>query len=397
MPLLALAVLIAGAVLAGLARRIRLLRSEHEAAIEEIEQSTGAPVRSLAAGLRRVIARSEQAEQRELMMRSAVEHAAEGIAILDPELSVLFATQSTKRMLEGRHGDAAAVAKIRDLARHAFTTDGPAVARVETYVPTRRVLSVRADRLPAHVIDGVSVQVRDISEEERVDAIRQDFVANVSHELKTPVGALSVLAEAISKTEDDVARKRLAGRLVGESERLVALIDDILDLSLVERGQPESSPVDLVSVVREACNRVALLAERSAVEVNVDMPNHPVVVNGDRRQLLSAIGNLLDNAFKHGTAGGEPGAAVEIELSSDDVSAVVAVKDHGIGIAEQHQSRIFERFYRVDRARTRGRGGTGLGLSIVRHIALNHGGDVSVESTLGVGSTFRLSLPVAGS
>lgn len=395
--ILIVALVAAGAVIAGQVRRLRELTHDRSASAQAIAEATGRPVHSLRSGIRRLTAQREVAEQREVMIRTAVEQAAAEIAVLDPELRVLFATPRTMQMLEGRHGDAAAVSRIRDLAKQVLATGETANARVEVYVPSRRVLSVRADRLPPDVVDGVSIEVRDISEEERVDAMRQDFVANVSHELKTPIGALTVLAEAMGETDDDVARKRLSDRLVGEAERVAALVDDILDLSLVERDQPDKATVDLVEVIGEACRSLAVVAERWLVRIEADLPSQAVVVFGDRRQLLSAIANLLDNAIKYGSVPGESSSHVVVRLRCDESHAVLTVEDHGIGISEPHLSRIFERFYRVDRARGRSRGGTGLGLAIVRHVALNHGGTISAESTPGVGTVFRLRIPRAGS
>jgi two-component system sensor histidine kinase SenX3 len=238
------------------------------------------------------------------------------------------------------------------------------------------------------------IHLTDITDQERIDAIRRDFVANVSHELKTPVGALSVLAEALAESDGEEDRRRLGARLEDESRRLAALVDDILDLSLVESEKPSLVEVDLCEVIAEVRARVGVVAESAAMEVVVDAPGDSVVVEGDKRQLVSAVANLVDNAIKYSSFRTETGGRVWVRVKREGDHAVLEVEDHGIGISERHRGRIFERFYRVDRSRSRARGGTGLGLAIVRHVALNHGGSVEVESTPGVGSTFRLRIPV---
>jgi two-component system sensor histidine kinase SenX3 len=239
------------------------------------------------------------------------------------------------------------------------------------------------------------VRIDDVTEQERVEAMRRDFVANVSHELKTPVGALSVLAEALVDAGDEATRERLAVRLRLEATRLAAIVDDILDLSLVESEDAVNAPVDLADVIAAASERAAVVAEDAGIEVVVEAPDPPVVVRADRRQLVSAVSNLLDNAIKYSAfrADGGGGATVWVRGRRDGGDAVLEVEDRGIGIPEDHQDRIFERFYRVDRARSRLSGGTGLGLAIVRHVALNHGGTVELDSTPGLGSIFRLRLP----
>jgi two-component system sensor histidine kinase SenX3 len=220
--------------------------------------------------------------------------------------------------------------------------------------------------------------------------MRRDFVANISHELKTPVGALSLLAETISSETDASVIRRLAERMQDESMRVGRTIDDLLELSRIEAEEaPRREPVPVHLAVAEAADRVAPAAEQREISIAVAEPPHRLTVLGDRRQLVSAVYNLLDNAVKYSDAG----STVEVVTVTNGAWVELAVRDHGDGIPVRDLERIFERFYRVDRARSRETGGTGLGLAIVRHVANNHKGEVRVTSREGEGSTFTLRLP----
>ena len=222
--------------------------------------------------------------------------------------------------------------------------------------------------------------------------MRRDFVANVSHELKTPVGALALLAETLTAEDDLEIIHRLSERLLGEGHRLARIIDDLLDLSRIESDEePRREPVPVYPIVAEAVEWVRPLASAHSIHLDVAMPADTVMVLGERRQLVSALSNLLENAVKYSDAE----AIVELWVDSDDAWAEVVVRDRGIGIPERELERIFERFYRVDPARARATGGTGLGLAIVRHVAQAHGGEIVVDSLEGRGSTFTLRLPTA--
>ena len=239
----------------------------------------------------------------------------------------------------------------------------------------------------------VLVLVEDRTEARRVDAVRRDFVANVSHELKTPVGALSLLAEAVLSASDDPdAVRRFAGRMQKEAHRLTNLVQDLIDLSRVQGDDPltKAVPVDLGEVVGAARERVVEVAEARQIEL-VAAGADGVRVLGDRGQLTTAVGNLVENAVNYSPDRTKVVVSVRVEGELAEIS----VTDQGVGIPDQDLNRIFERFYRVDPARSRITGGTGLGLAIVKHIAATHGGDVSVWSVEGAGSTFTLRLPVA--
>jgi len=239
----------------------------------------------------------------------------------------------------------------------------------------------------------VLVLVEDRTDARRVDAVRRDFVANVSHELKTPVGALSLLAEAVVGASDDPeAVRRFAGRMQNESARLTNLVQELIDLSRLQGEDPLASavPVDVDAVIAEAVDRSRALAAARAIEIMAG-GDRGLRVLGDPDQLVMALGNLVENAVNY--SADRTRIAVGVRRAGDVVE--MTVTDQGIGIPERDLERVFERFYRVDPARSRATGGTGLGLSIVKHVAHNHGGEVTVWSAEGAGSTFTLRLPLA--
>lgn len=229
----------------------------------------------------------------------------------------------------------------------------------------------------------------------RVNKIRRDFVANVSHELKTPATSLKLLAESlIDILEEDPEQARFfAEQLKNETERLANLITDLLDLARLESGEGVQNPqsVDVRAVLMVVLARLRPAARRKNISLSWKRSGSTglYTVDGNETQLTSMFSNLIENAVKYTP----PGGRVEVAARTNDNEVVVRVSDTGIGIPEKNLVRIFERFYRVDKARSKETGGTGLGLSIVRHVAENHGGRVSVESTLGEGSTFTVRLP----
>jgi two-component system, OmpR family, sensor histidine kinase SenX3 len=237
------------------------------------------------------------------------------------------------------------------------------------------------------------VLVEDLSEAHRIDAVRRDFVANVSHELKTPVGALSLLAEAVQSASDDPeAVQRFSARMQVESARLTNLVNDLIDLSRLQSGDPlkHSERVEVNRLVSEALDATKLLANAREIDVVVG-DSCPMEVLGDEGQLVMALRNLLTNAVAYSP----PRTRVAVAARCEGEVVEISVTDQGIGIPAAEQSRIFERFYRVDPARSRITGGTGLGLAIVKHVCANHGGECTVWSVEGEGSTFTLRLPLA--
>jgi two-component system sensor histidine kinase SenX3 len=240
--------------------------------------------------------------------------------------------------------------------------------------------------------DGFTVvDASDESESVRLEATRRDFVANVSHELKTPVGALALLAEAVLDAVDDEEQvRRFSAKIMQEATRLGTLVTELIALSRLQGAEklPELNAVEVDIVVSEALGRSKLAAESAGIEIATDEPGG-LLVEGDRMLLVTALSNLLDNAVAYSP----PGSPVSISRRLVAGFVEIAVTDRGIGIAEDQQTRVFERFYRVDKARSRATGGTGLGLAIVKHVALNHGGDVKLWSLPGTGSTFTLRIP----
>ena len=233
------------------------------------------------------------------------------------------------------------------------------------------------------------VTVEDITEKSRIDTVQTDFVANLSHELKTPIGAVAALADSLNGETQTEVVWRLAERIVTESHRMSRIVDDLLDLSRVEFGGTEEwTDIDLATVLVEVVSTNQYAAKRQGLGLSLT-GSAELLVRGDRSQLVSVFSNLVDNAIKYSEIGG----VVNVNSAVKDDEIVLSVTDHGIGIAERDQKRIFERFYRVDKARSRATGGTGLGLSIVRHIVLEHGGAIDVRSEEGVGSTFTVRLP----
>ncbi|GAB2753279.1 ATP-binding protein [Streptomyces bullii] len=261
----------------------------------------------------------------------------------------------------------------------------------------------------------VLLLVEDLTEARRIEAVRRDFVANVSHELKTPVGALSLLSEAVMDASDDPeAVERFAGRMQIEATRLTNLVQELIDLSRVQNDDPleDAEPVRVDELVAEAIDRCRHQAGTKQITMasNVGVPEGlgqggggrqeggtaDLAVWGNRGQLAAALGNLVENAVNYSPARTRVGIAARRVSQPGGDLIEIAVTDQGIGISDKDKERIFERFYRVDPARSRATGGTGLGLAIVKHVVASHGGEVTVWSAEGQGSTFTLRLPEAG-
>jgi len=319
----------------------------------------------------------------------------EGVVVCDEHGQVWFRNEVAQMFAGARHGEALADLAVTELLDAALRT-GPGEQYLELYGPPRRTLLIRA--LPLHEDDravGAVAIIEDVSERRRLEAVRRDFVANVSHELKSPVGALGILAEAMQLEDEPIVSRRLAERMQAEAFRVARIIDDLLDLSRIESEEaPLREPLPIHTVVAQAVERMRPVAEHRGITIDVTEGPRRLGVIGDRRQLVSAVHNLLDNAVKYS----DDDSVVEVRIRSaaespDATWVEVSVEDHGIGIPTRDLERIFERFYRVDRARARDTGGTGLGLAIVRHVATNHRGEVRVVSQEGRGSTFTLRFP----
>lgn len=324
-------------------------------------------------------------------LRAAFDALPLGVVVVDPSGEERFRNREAERLVDARHSDALAAHALRDVLAEA--TSGETGRIVDLHGPPPRTFSLAASPLdgPRGPL-GVVAVVQDVTDRHRLDAIRRDFVANVSHELRTPIGAIVALADTLTvddaEIEPDVLR-RLAGRVGHEAERASHLIDDLLDLSRIEGGELEYEQVSIDRLVAAAVSRVTSTVGPRAEDVSVAGTIPTVSVLVDSTQIEAALVNLIENAIKYS----EPGSPVEVSATATDDAVEFVVRDEGIGIPPGDRDRIFERFYRVDRARSRATGGTGLGLSIVRNVARNHGGDVNVDSREGEGSTFVITLP----
>ncbi|MGQ0805952.1 MAG: sensor histidine kinase [Actinomycetota bacterium] len=358
------------------------------------------PIRAAQRALRqRARTESSAAQQTEVtaaeraLLLEALRGFPDGVVVVDADGEVVARNEVAERFSGARHADALAEEVMGELLERARQGE-PGERELQLFGPPREVLQVRA--LPLRDggrIIGAAVIVHDLSEARRVESVRRDFVANVSHELKTPIGALALLAETMAAGTDATVMHQLAQRVLGESERLGRIIDDLLDLSLIEAQEaPTRDTVPVPGLLQEAAERVNAVAEVAGIPLRVTPVPDDLIITCDRAQVVSAITNLLDNAIKYS----EAGEAIELSAECEGDFVSIVVRDHGVGIPSRDLERIFERFYRVDRARSRTTGGTGLGLAIVRHVAQAHGGDVTVESREGEGSVFRIRLPNAG-
>ena len=291
---------------------------------------------------------------------------------------------------DGRIAPAAIRDLIADVRRDGVIRDEELEVPRGPVGPGVLLVQVRVAQVsPQHLV----VLVEDLTQARRLDAIRRDFVVNVSHELKTPVGALSLLAETVQDAADDPeAVRRFAGRMQAEAKRLSLLVHEIIELSRLQvaGASGQLALVDVDSVLADAVDRARTTAEAKHVRLDIGGVRGTVVL-GQQDLLVTAVRNLLDNAVAYSGEAAHVGVGVRLV----DGLVEIAVVDEGIGISAAEQERVFERFYRVDPARSRDTGGTGLGLSIVKHVAADHGGDVTVWSQPGRGSTFTLRLPRA--
>ncbi|MFV0463297.1 MAG: sensor histidine kinase [Nostocoides sp.] len=313
--------------------------------------------------------------------------------VLDPSDTVVSASPAASARGLVRGGDLVHD-DLRGLVRE--VRRGPDIVDVELDLPrgvrSQGVLPVRARVAP---LDGrhVLLLVDDLTNARQVDAVRRDFIANVSHELKTPVGGLSLLAEAVLDARDDPeAVARFASRMQIEADRLARLISEIVELSRLQTADVGSEPrlLDLGRAVTEAAEHTRVSGDLKGITVSA-VADPDLLMFGAHDLIVTAVRNLLMNAVAYS----DPNTNVTVSAARAGEFLEVAVIDQGIGIPEEDRARIFERFYRVDAARSRQTGGTGLGLSIVKHVCENHGGSVTVWSREGSGSTFTMRLPAA--
>jgi signal transduction histidine kinase len=313
----------------------------------------------------------------------------EGVLLFDHDGARVFANAALERHLGDVPGNADLLlpTTLRNAVRRAGFTGAVVRAEAETGAPTRWL---RATAQPVGTDGSVMLVVRDVTEARRLDAVRRDFVANASHELKTPVASIRAAAETLrdGAIDDPPAARKFTEQLERDADRLARIVSDLLDLSRLEAGSERVERVALDALAAETAERLRDAAEAAGVGLDLQADGVPEIA-GSARDLSLLVSNLVDNAIRY-TA---PGGRIFVEVVAEPDIVVVRVRDTGAGIPQRDLPRIFERFYRVDRARSRDTGGTGLGLAIVKHVAENHGGTVTVSSELNVGSTFEVRLP----
>ena len=329
----------------------------------------------------------------------AVDALAEGVVRVDGDDVVVFANLAAHGILDRRVGSLVGLSAVQAFLDHRVEdvigiarSRGSATAELVPRISGGPQVVVRARRAP----DGdVWVVLEDVTDLRRLQRMRTEFIDNLSHELRTPITNVNLLAETLARGADELpprARDRVE-RIQVEAAQLAQMVSELLDLAAIEGGQPLLlSEVDIAELARAQAERLRVFAERQGVEIVVEAPDVLPPVRGDAARLGQAILNLVHNAVKFS----EHGDRVIIRVASAGDDVTVSVADEGAGIPRSDLGRVFERFYKVDRARQRAVGGTGLGLSIVRHVVEAHGGRITVTSEEGVGSTFTITLPVEG-
>jgi two-component system phosphate regulon sensor histidine kinase PhoR len=335
-------------------------------------------------------------------LRAVLSGMVEGVVSLDAEQRILFANERAGQLL-GFQPPAAVGRKFWEVVRHrrlhemvtaVLAGRGPGREEVDWAGPAVRHISLYAARLAGGPAGAVLV-LHDTSDLRRLERVRQEFVANVSHELKTPLSVIKVSVETLlhGAAADPDHRGPFLEQIDEQADRLHALILDLLSLARIESGEAvmEPRPVPLDRAVHDCLDRHRGRAEAKQLSLqSAPPPGDPVTARADEEALDTILDNLVDNAIKYT----QPGGRILVRWSADGDRACLEVEDTGIGIPDRDQPRVFERFFRVDKARSRELGGTGLGLSIVKHLAQTLGGSVGVRSTLGQGSTFAVSLPL---
>lgn len=356
--------------------------------VREIDQ-LGMALSTVAENLGRRLTEAEEASETLEVVLGAIP---QGTVLVDGNDRVIYANPSAYGLLGAVPDQLQGLSpyQFQAAVREAREGREPEARVVDHGKPTRRL---RAVATPFSDDDRVLLVVVDITERERAEAIRRDFVANASHELKTPVSTIIASAEALQIAVDrgDETAPSFARHIEESARQLDRMVGDLLDLSRLERETPDLAPVRLDLVVQDEVQGIEpMSAEKS---ISVELRTAPVLVAGNHRDLATAVRNLLENAIHYSDDGGK----ISVTVSEGDGGAVLSVQDSGDGIPRRDLDRVFERFYRVDSARSRATGGTGLGLAIVKHVAESHGGSVAVESELGRGSMFTMRIPLADS
>lgn len=349
-----------------------------------------------------------QSRERQLRASAQQQHAVlggmiEGVLAVDSRQQVLFANAAAGRALSFQPDEVVGSPllevvrshELREIVRQTLNSGELCQGNLSWQADTMRTLKVHATPLPGDPCPGVVLVLHDVTELKRLESLRQQFVANVSHELKTPLSSIKAYTETLlnGALGDSENAPRFLRRIDDQADRLHDLILDMLSLARIESGVAalELSDVPLQRVVTACLADYEARAEAAQIELQNVVGSDSVVVRADEESLLQIFSNLVDNAIKYTPSGGTISVCCHQELGE----AVIEVSDTGIGIAPKHLERLFERFYRVDKARSRELGGTGLGLSIVKHLCQTMGGSVLVESKPGQGSTFQVRIPLA--
>jgi two-component system phosphate regulon sensor histidine kinase PhoR len=342
-----------------------------------------------------------QVQENSQRLQAVLESMIEGVLAVSPDQRILLANDAGRAHLDFTTPEPAgkpllAVTRARPVYEaviEALAQPAPVEKEFQSPGSSRKTLSLRATRLPGDPCPGVMVVLHDVTELRRLENLRRELVANVSHELKTPLAAIKAYAETLrmGAVNDPAHNLAFVQRIEEQTERLHQLILDLLQIARVESGQEtfEITAVPLGDVFEETAAQFADAAAARQIELMVEPPPADVAARGDEEGIRTIVSNLVDNAIKYTP----PQGRVIVRATADDATVTIEVQDTGIGIAEKDQARIFERFYRVDKARSRELGGTGLGLSIVKHLAQALGGRVGLSSALKKGSTFRVTLP----
>lgn len=347
--------------------------------------------------------RRDQIEDHAERLQTVLSSMAEGVLAVGPDRAILLANDAARQLLDfatpDSHGRSLLTVTrarpVHDAVTQALASPAPTIIEFDAPGSTRRKLALRATRLPGDPCPGVVVVLHDMTELRRLESLRRELVANVSHELKTPLAAIKGYAETLrlGAINDQEHNLHFIRRIEEQADRLHKMILDILQIARVEAGQEtfEFCDLSVADLLQQCSDQFAPAASAKQVDLSIQPPPQSLAIHADEEGAQTILSNLVDNAIKYTS----PGGRISVRANEHDSVVVLEVADTGVGIPEQHLERIFERFYRVDKARSSELGSTGLGLSIVKHLAQAFGGHVTVESQPGRGSTFRVALPRA--
>jgi len=335
-------------------------------------------------------------------LATVLEAMVEGVIAIDQDEQILLANLAAIRLLDlkafnvvgRRMWETIRIPQIHDLVR--ATLAGGTEARLEVDVPwTYSTVAVVASRLPGDPSPGAVLVLHDVTELRRLENLRREFVSNVSHELKTPLASIAAYAETLlnGALDDPDVSRTFIGRISEQSERLSSLIMDLLELARIESGEHvfQVDAIDVIPILRLGVDDHQAIAQSKQLKLTIDCAEPSLIAMVDPEGLRTIVDNLIGNGINYT----RPGGSITVRSYSNNGDVILEVQDTGVGIAKEFQSRIFERFFRVDRARSREMGGTGLGLSIVKHLCNVFGGSVKVSSQVGQGSTFTVQLKAA--